>query len=56
MFDADLTALPEAFGDAGYETAGVSNNVWIADEFGMVEGFDEFREDGERTDAWSGDG
>jgi len=55
MFDADLTTLPEAFADAGYETAGISNNVWIAEEFGMVEGFQTFREDGERTDAWSGD-
>ena len=55
-FDEDLATLPAAFAEAGYETVGVSNNVWISDEFGLTDGFDTFREDGKRTDAWSGAG
>jgi len=55
-FDGSLPTIVEAFADAGYETAGVSNNVWITDEFGVTDGFDTFRDDSERTDAWSGTG
>ncbi|MDS0258885.1 sulfatase-like hydrolase/transferase [Haloarcula sp. S1CR25-12] len=55
-FDGELPTIVDAFADAGYETAGISNNVWIAEEFGLTGGFDTFREDGERTDAWSGAG
>ncbi|MBX0285174.1 sulfatase-like hydrolase/transferase [Halomicroarcula sp. F28] len=55
-FDGSLPTIVDAFADAGYETAGVSNNVWITDEFGLTDGFDVFRDDSERTDAWSGAG
>ena len=55
-FDGSLPTIVETFADAGYETAGVSNNVWITDEFGVTDGFDVFRDDAERTDAWSGAG
>ena len=46
-FDGSLSTIVDAFADAGYDTAGVSNNVWITDVF---------RDDSERTDAWSGAG
>jgi len=52
--DEGRPTIAEAFADAGYETAGISNNVWVAEEFGMTRGFDTFRENGQRTDAWSG--
>jgi len=55
-FDGSLPTIVDAFADAGYDTAGVSNNVWITDEFGVVDGFGAFRDDSERTDAWSGAG
>ncbi|PSP83263.1 sulfatase [Halobacteriales archaeon QS_6_64_34] len=55
-FDGSLPTIVDAFADAGYETAGVSNNVWITDEFGATDGFDVFRDDSKRTDAWSGAG
>ncbi|MDS0283283.1 sulfatase [Haloarcula onubensis] len=55
-FDGAHPTVVDAFADAGYETAGVSNNVWITDEFGMTDGFDTYRDDSERTDAWSGAG
>jgi len=54
--EGDLATLAGAFADAGYVTGGVSNNVWVAEEFGLTEGFDWLREDGERTDAWSDSG
>jgi len=55
-FDGSLPTIVDAFADSGYDTAGVSNNVWITDEFGVTDGFDVFRDDSERTDAWSGAG
>ncbi|WP_324662350.1 sulfatase family protein [Haloarcula sediminis] len=55
-FDGSFPTLAEAFADAGYDTAGVSNNVWVTDEFGLTDGFGRFRDDSERTDAWSGAG
>ena len=41
--DPDHETLPEAFGSAGYETVGVSNNCWLTGEFGFDRGFDRFR-------------
>lgn len=55
-FDGSLPTVLDAVADAGYDTVGVSNNVWITDEFGVTDGFDTFRDDSERTDAWSGAG
>ena len=54
--DDSLPTLAETFRDAGYETVGVSNNVWVAEEFGLSRGFDTFAEYGERTDSWSDSG
>lgn len=42
-FHEELSTLPELFSEAGYETAAVSNNTWITDEFGFDRGFDTFR-------------
>ncbi len=41
--DDSFRTLPEAFGAAGYETVGVSNNTWITEEFGFDRGFDQLR-------------
>ncbi|XVH32619.1 sulfatase [Haloferacaceae archaeon DSL9] len=38
----ELDTLAEAFGDAGYETAGVSNNTWMTEEFGFTRGFETY--------------
>ncbi|MBX0296465.1 sulfatase [Haloarcula nitratireducens] len=40
--DRELPTVAELFGDAGYETVGVSNNVWITEEFGFSRGFETF--------------
>lgn len=37
-----LPTFAEAMGHFGYETFGVSNNVWISDSFGMDRGFQKF--------------
>ncbi|MDF9744720.1 sulfatase [Natrinema salsiterrestre] len=41
--DDELRTLPEAFGDAGFQTVGVSNNTWITEEFGFDRGFEHLR-------------
>jgi arylsulfatase A-like enzyme len=51
--DGALPTLAEAFATAGYETAGVSNNVWVTEEFGLARGFEIFEEYGERSTAWN---
>jgi len=38
----DLTMLAERLRDAGYDTAGVSENLWISEAFNMVQGFEQF--------------
>lgn len=40
--DESLPTMAELFNDAGYETAAVSNNTWISEEFGFGRGFDQF--------------
>lgn len=42
QLDDSLRTLSEVFDDAGYETAAVSNNTWISEEFGFSRGFDTF--------------
>ena len=54
--DGELPTVAEAFDAAGYETAGVSNNVWVTEEFGLARGFETFAEYGERDDSWSDPG
>ncbi len=44
FLDGRLPTLAEVFRDAGYETMAVSNNQWIAEEFGFARGFEAFRE------------
>ena len=38
--DDDLPTLAEAFQASGYETAAVTNNTWISEEFGFARGFE----------------
>ncbi|WP_101297714.1 sulfatase [Halegenticoccus soli] len=42
LLDDRLRTLAESFRDAGYATAGVSNNTWVTGEFGLARGFDTF--------------
>jgi arylsulfatase A-like enzyme len=42
--DGSLPTLPALLGDAGYETACVSNNTWLSSASGFDRGFDEFRQ------------
>ena len=44
FLDDRLPTVAELFRDAGYETMAVSNNTWIAEEFGFARGFDTFVE------------
>jgi arylsulfatase A-like enzyme len=41
--DGTYTTLAEAFASADYETAAVSNNTWISEEFGFERGFEHFQ-------------
>lgn len=47
--DGELPTIAELFGSAGYETVGVSNNVWVTEEFGFSRGFETFHE---RDGSW----
>lgn len=40
--DGELTLLHEHLARAGYDTAGISENVWISDATGLARGFGEF--------------
>lgn len=40
--DDDLAVLAEVLRENGYETAAVSNNTWISEEFGFGRGFETF--------------
>ena len=42
--DEGFPTLAEHFRDAGYETVGFSENVFVARTFGLARGFDEFHE------------
>ena len=44
FLDDRLPTLAELFRGAGYETMAVSNNTWVADEFGFARGFETFVE------------
>jgi len=39
---AGIPVLAEVFQEAGYETAAISNNTWISEEFGFGRGFEAF--------------
>lgn len=47
--DGELPTIAELFATAGYETVGVSNNVWVTEEFGFDRGFETFHE---RDGSW----
>lgn len=38
----DNTTLAEIAANAGYDTYGISNNIWVSDHFGLDRGFDTF--------------
>ena len=42
MFEPDKKSLPVLLSESGYQTIGISNNVWISDHFGFDRGFDTF--------------
>jgi arylsulfatase A-like enzyme len=46
--DANQPTLASSLAEGGYETFGVSNNVWVTEEFGFTRGFETFEEFGER--------
>ncbi len=52
QFNPKRTTLAETFSNNGYETAGISGNIWISEEFGFARGFDNFSIKYERF--WSG--
>lgn len=41
-FNPGTKPLAVQLSDAGYDTYGISNNIWISDHFGFEEGFDTF--------------
>lgn len=41
-FRPDHRSLPGLASDAGYRTVGFSNNVWLSEEFGFAEPFEDF--------------
>lgn len=49
--DGDLRTLAEVFQDAGYDTAGISNNTWVAEEFGLERGFETYYRTWQRVDS-----
>lgn len=49
--DGRLRTLAELFRDAGYDTAGISNNTWVAEEFGLERGFDTYHRTWQRVDS-----
>lgn len=43
VFDPDDMTMVEQLSAVGYETYGISNNIWISDHFGFDRGFDIFQ-------------
>jgi arylsulfatase A-like enzyme len=41
-YDGKFPTVAEVLSEAGYDTVGITNNVWVADEFGLASGFDDF--------------
>ena len=42
-YDGQFPTLADQLSQAGYETFGVTNNAWVTDEFGLTQGFNQFR-------------
>ncbi|MBB6646608.1 sulfatase [Halobellus sp. MBLA0160] len=42
LLDSEHTMLQEVLAGSGYETVGVSNNVWVGPSFGFESGFEKF--------------